>query len=88
MSGGLNLLPPVLIVIALATAATGVLLCFLGFSRAGRAIRFIPFPVMGGFLGATGWLMILGAIQVITDQRLTFATLGEFSGAPIVSKPD
>ena len=84
--GNTNLLPPVLIVIALATAATGILLCFLGFSRAVRAIRFIPFPVMGGFLGATGWLMILGAIQVITDHRLTLTTLGEFSGAPIFSK--
>ena len=84
--GNTNLLPPVLIVIALATAATGILLCILGFSRAGRAIRFIPFPVMGGFLGATGWLMILGAIQVITDQRLTLATLGEFGNASIVAK--
>jgi sulfate permease, SulP family len=39
----------------------------------GCAIRFIPYPVIAGFLGATGWLMILGAVQVITDQRLTLA---------------
>jgi sulfate permease, SulP family len=84
--GNTNLLPPILIVIALATAATGIVLCFLGLSRTGRALRFIPYPVIGGFLGATGWLMILGAIQVITDQRLTLATLGEFSSALIVSK--
>jgi SulP family sulfate permease len=84
--GNANLLPPILIVIALATAATGIVLCFLGLSRTGRAIRFIPYPVIGGFLGATGWLMILDAIQVITDQRLTLATLGEFSSALIVSK--
>src|SRR5262249_60797912 len=68
--GNSNLLPPILIVIALATAATGIVLCFLGLSRTGRSIRFIPYPVIGGFLGATGWLMILGAIPVITDQRL------------------
>jgi sulfate permease, SulP family len=84
--GNTNLLPPTLIVIALATAATGILLCCLGLSGSGRAIRFIPYPVIGGFLGATGLLMILGAIQVITDQRLTLATLGEFSTALIVSK--
>ncbi len=84
--GNTNLLPPILIVIALATAATGILLCFLGLSRTGRAIRFIPYPVIGGFLGATGWLMILGAIQVITDQRLTLATIGEFSSALNLSK--
>ncbi len=84
--GNANLLPPILIVIALATAATGILLCLLGLSRSGRAIRFIPYPVIGGFLGATGWLMILGAAQVISDQRLTLVTLGEFSSALTLSK--
>lgn len=84
--GNTNLLPPVLIVIALVTAATGIVLCLLGLSRTGRAIRFIPYPVIGGFLGATGWLMILGAIQVITDQRLTLTTLSEFSSALMISK--
>jgi SulP family sulfate permease len=84
--GNTNFLPPVLIVIALVTAATGIVLCFLGLSRTGRAIRFIPYPVIGGFLGATGWLMILGAIQVITDQRLTLTTLSEFSSALMISK--
>jgi SulP family sulfate permease len=84
--GNTNLLPPVLIVIALATAATGIVLCLLGLSRTGRSIRFIPYPVIGGFLGATGWLMILGAIQVITDQRLTLATLSEFTSALMLSK--
>src|SRR5262249_61971652 len=73
--GNTNLLPPTLIVIALATAATGILLCCLGLSGSGRAIRFIPYPVIGGFLGATGLLMISGAVQVIADQRLTLATL-------------
>ena len=86
VEGNTNLLPPVLIVIALVTAATGIVLCSLGLSRTGRAIRFIPYPVIGGFLGATGWLMILGAIQVITDQRLTLTTLGEFNSALMVSK--
>ena len=53
---GAHMLHPVLIVIGLATAATGVLLCTLGLTRAGRAIRFVPYPVIGGFLGATGWI--------------------------------
>ena len=54
---------------SLATALTGILLCVLGFTHAGRAIRFVPYPVIGGFLGATGWLMVTGAIQVVTDQQ-------------------
>lgn len=71
-----DLLAPVMIVVALATALTGLLLWGLGLTRAGGAIRFIPYPVIGGFLSATGWLMVSGAVRVITDHRLSFATLG------------
>ena len=70
-----DLLAPVMIVLALAMALTGVLLFGLGLARAGGAIRFIPYPVIGGFLSATGWLMVSGAVHVITDQRLTRASL-------------
>jgi SulP family sulfate permease len=45
-----------MIAVALATALTGVLLFCLGLARAGGAIRFIPYPVIGGFLSATGWM--------------------------------
>ena len=80
-AGDTNLLEPALIALALATALTGLLLCVLGFTHAGRAIRFLPYPVIGGFLGATGWLLITGAIQVVTDQRPTLANLGAFADA-------
>ena len=61
-----DLLAPVMIVVALATALTGILLFCLGLARTGAAIRFIPYPVIGGFLSATGWLMVNGAVRVIT----------------------
>ena len=78
-SGGhSDVLEATLIVMALTTAATGIVLCILGITRAGRAIRFVPFPVIGGFLGATGWLMITGAIQVVTDRAPTFVTTGSY----------
>ena len=77
--GDTDLLGPALIAMALATALTGLLMCVLGFTHAGRAIRFLPYPVVGGFLGATGWLMVTGAIQVVTDQHATLANLGAFA---------
>jgi len=70
-----DLLAPVMIVLVIVTALTGLLLCGLGLARAGAAIRFVPYPVIGGFLGATGWLMISGAVRVITDHPLSFAAL-------------
>jgi SulP family sulfate permease len=65
-----DLLAPVMIVVGLSAALTGLLLFGLGIARAGGAIRFIPYPVIGGFLGATGWLMMSGAARVITDHGL------------------
>ena len=60
-SGTENLLAPALFVLSLSAGLTGLLLCTLGFAGAGGAIRFVPYPVIGGFLGATGWLMTSGA---------------------------
>jgi sulfate permease, SulP family len=85
-SGRGDLLEATLIVMALATAVTGIVLCILGLARAGRAIRFVPFPVIGGFLGATGWLMITGAMQVVTDRAPTIATIGSYADVGAASK--
>jgi SulP family sulfate permease len=80
------LLGPVLITLALTTIVTGVVLCCLGLTRLGRAIRYVPYPVVGGFLGATAWLIVLGGIRVITGQRLQFATLGRFENPLTLSE--
>jgi sulfate permease, SulP family len=84
--GDTGLLEPALIAMALATALTGLLLCVLGFTHAGRAIRFVPYPVIGGFLGATGWLLVTGAIQVVTDQRPTLTNIGAFTDPAAAGK--
>ena len=84
--GGGELLGPALIAMALATALTGTLLCVLGFTHAGRAIRFVPYPVIGGFLGATGWLLITGAIQVVTGRRPGLDNIPAFAETAVLSK--
>ncbi len=86
MSGGADFLAPALIAMALATALTGLLLCVLGFTHAGRAIRFVPYPVIGGFLGATGWLLITGAIQVVTGRRPALGDAAAFENVEILTK--
>src|SRR6202047_1724871 len=80
------LLAPVLITLALSTIVTGIVLCGFGVTRMGRAIRYVPYPVVGGFLGATGCLIVLGAIRVITNQRLQFATLDRFANILTLSE--
>src|SRR5277367_6365459 len=46
-AGSTDVLAPALIAMSLATAITGLLLCVLGFTKAARAIRFLPYPVIG-----------------------------------------
>src|SRR5262249_19661922 len=79
-------LEPTLILMALSSTLVGLLLWGLGPGRAGRAIRFVPYPVIGGFLGATGWLMVSGASQVITDLGLAFANVNELLSLASLSK--
>ena len=61
----------VLYMLALSTLITGLFLAAMGAARAGRWIRFIPYPVIGGLIAAAGALTVLGAIRVIAGTPLT-----------------
>ncbi|MEB3272363.1 MAG: SulP family inorganic anion transporter [Prochlorothrix sp.] len=65
----------VIAAIALGSLCTGAFLWILGRFKLGRAVQFIPYPVIGGFMAGTGWLLIRGAFEVITDRSLQFATV-------------
>lgn len=80
------LLSPILITLGLSTVLTGAALCGLGLTRMGRAIRYVPYPVVGGFLGATGLLILMGAIRVITDHPVEFATLTRLANGMALSE--
>ncbi len=69
------LLTATLLALALSSALTGLLLYGLGLARLGRAIRFIPYPVIGGFLGASGCLMLMGVVKIATGYRLSVANI-------------
>ncbi|RXT49303.1 SLC26A/SulP transporter family protein [Bradyrhizobium betae] len=81
-----SLLSPILITLGLSTVLTGVALCGLGLTRMGRAIRYVPYPVVGGFLGATGLLIVMGAIRVITDHPVQLATLTHLANGTALSE--
>ncbi|MGJ4888283.1 SLC26A/SulP transporter family protein [Bradyrhizobium sp. HKCCYLRH3099] len=75
------LLMPVVITLGLTSLVTGLVLWACGMSRLGRAIRYVPYPVVGGFLGATGALIVIGAVGVITGQRPQLSTLSTLAHA-------
>lgn len=59
-----RLLPTLLVTIALASLSAGVCFYAIGALRVGRLIRYVPYPVIGGFLAGTGWQLAMGAFVV------------------------
>jgi len=62
------------VVAALSFAAffNGAVLLLLGGFKLGSLIRFIPYPVVGGFLAGTGFLLVKGSIGVMTGLPVTW----------------
>lgn len=58
------------VAVALTTMVTGLILFGLGAFRLAGLVRFLPYPVVGGFLAGTGWLLVVGGIS--TMSRLSF----------------
>ncbi len=69
-------LATIIIAVALTTLATGMFLLGLGAFRLAGLARFLPYPVAGGFLAGTGWLLVAGGIS--TMSGLPFS-LSQFS---------
>jgi len=63
----------VLIAISVSTFLTGALLFGVGALKLGQWLRFVPYPVIGGFLAASGWLLITGGVEVVTGSNLTLS---------------
>jgi SulP family sulfate permease len=71
-----ELLATVLVAIALVSLLTGAVLFILGTFELGSLVRFLPYPVIGGFLAGTGWLLVTGSIEMLTDLSLNLNNLG------------
>ena len=55
----------------------GVFLLLTGVFGLGRLVRFLPYPVIGGFLAGMGWLILVGSVGVMADMPVAFGTLAE-----------
>jgi SulP family sulfate permease len=65
----------ILVALIGATLLTGLFFLVVGRSRLGNLVRFVPFPVVAGFLAATGWLILKGGLEVASDAHLVVVEL-------------
>lgn len=69
----------VLAAILIATALAGIAMWLIGAFRLGQAVRFIPYPVIAGFLAASGWLLLVGGLKVAAAASAHVAGLATLS---------
>src|SRR5215216_5532942 len=50
------------------TVLSGAIVYFIGALRLGQSLRFVPYPVVSGFLAATGCLMMIASYKMIVGQ--------------------
>lgn len=59
-----SVLATVMATTVLCALLTGVSLLLMGNFRAGRLVRFLPYPVIGGVIAGSGWLLAQGAVGI------------------------
>jgi sulfate permease, SulP family len=64
--------------IILNTVVVGIIFLLLGQFKLGGFVRFIPYPVVGGFLAGTGALLVQGALHSVSGLDLHHLTLSAF----------
>ena len=63
----------VLAAIAISTILVGLVLFFLGAYKLGNIVRYTPYPVIGGFLAGSGWLLVMGSLRVVSGKAFSFS---------------
>lgn len=65
---------------------TALFFLAVGVFRLSNLVRFLPYPVVGGFLGGSGMLLCLGGLGVMTGTSPGLDTLGAYFAAPLLPK--
>ncbi len=66
----------VLAMVMITTFITGLVFILLGTFKLSRFVRFIPYPVVGGFIAGTGLLLMQGSFNVMMDEYVGLANIG------------
>jgi SulP family sulfate permease len=62
--------------VVITSLASGLCAWLLGRLRLGFVARYIPYPVLAGFLAATGYLLVVGGLGIATGASVGVGHLG------------
>ncbi|HLO17600.1 MAG TPA: SulP family inorganic anion transporter [Anaerolineales bacterium] len=66
----------VVVTVILTSIISGLFFVFIGGFKLSRIIRFVPYPVVGGFIAGTGLLLVLGALGIMLGTTPSITNLG------------
>ena len=78
--------PTVAVFVVIAALVSGLALFAVGRLRYGNMVRYVPYPVMSGYVAATGWLMVHGGLGVMLDRSIGLADVGELFGWDVAQR--
>lgn len=82
----LNPFPTIVAGVAVSSLATGALFLVLGLLRLGILVRFIPYPVVGGFLAGAGWLAVQGSVAIMSSSNAHWEDLPNLVRPEVLAK--
>lgn len=76
--------PTVILAVGLATLLTGLIFFLVGYFKLGNIVRFVPYPVIAGYLAGIGWLIISQSLNNCLPNQLVIEKLGILFSTPYV----
>ena len=77
---GPDAIDTVLVMLAVTSLATGLVFLLMGYFALGDIARFVPFPVIGGLLAGTGYLILVGGIELMGVESVADLMSGNALG--------
>ena len=75
-----------LAILGTCSVVTGVLFWIFGRFRLGGMTRFLPYPVVAGFMAGTGWLLVQSAVMVLTDEHESARIIARLAEPVVLGK--
>jgi sulfate permease, SulP family len=75
-TGSRELVPTIMMFVFVSAFGCGLIVWLLGERHWGRYVRYIPHPVVGGFLAGTGFLLVAGAFKMLTGAQMNVHSIG------------
>ena len=68
----------VAVILILATVVSGACVLLIGQIRIANVFRFVPYPVVGGYLAGAGWILVLVSLSIMSGVEPTWEDLPRF----------